>query len=289
MNEVLTKPVDRNELLATLDRLTNAETSFELDHPVLVVDDTLINRTVAQKKLQRLGVDCDLATGGEEALAMVETKEYAVIFADITMPGMDGLEFTKRARKWQRERDRRTPIIAMTGHATREDRDRFLAAGMDDVLVKPVLIESLATILERWAPGGEGGAADSPAPEAKGESRDAEDQPPIDLKQLSELMGTEDEANLFEMLDMFVEVFPKELKPLEAAIASKDPRAARDAAHASKGDAANASAVTLSRILTEMEGDAFSEDWADFNSKFEAVKVEFDRIVEYVQEWKGKG
>ena len=50
MNEVLTKPVNSNELLATLDRLVNAETSFELDHPILVVDDTLINRTVAQKK-----------------------------------------------------------------------------------------------------------------------------------------------------------------------------------------------------------------------------------------------
>ncbi len=289
MNEVLTKPVNRNELLATLDRLANAETSFELEHPVLVVDDTLINRTVAQKKLQRLGVDCDLATGGAKALKMVKTRDYAMIIADISMPKMDGLEFTKRARKWQKKHDRRTPIIAMTGHTTPEDRDRFLAAGMDDVLVKPVLIESLAAILERWASGGKGGAKVVRAPQAKRESRDAEDQSPIDLKQLSELMGTKDETNLFEMMDMFVEVFPKELGPLEAAIASKDSRAVRDAAHASKSDAANASAVTLSRILAEMEGGAFNEDWADINSKFEAVKLEFDRIVEFILERKGKG
>lgn len=102
-------------------------------------------------------------------------------------------------------------------------------------------------------------------------------------------MGTKDETNLFEMMDMFVEVFPKELGPLEAAIASKDSRAVRDAAHASKSDAANASAVTLSRILAEMEGGAFNEDWADINSKFEAVKLEFDRIVEFILERKGKG
>ena len=102
-------------------------------------------------------------------------------------------------------------------------------------------------------------------------------------------MGTEDEAALFRILDMFVEVFPEELEPLEAAIATKDPHAVRDAAHGSKGDAANASAVTLTRILAEMEDEAFAEDWADLNGKFEAVKQEFDRIVEFIVARKGKG
>ncbi len=83
-------------------------------------------------------------------------------------------------------------------------------------------------------------------------------------------------------------VLTTELESLEGAIATKDPRAVRDAAHASKGDAANASAVTLSQILAEMEGEAFAEDWADINSKFKTVKLEFDRIVEFVLERKGK-
>lgn len=84
----------------------------------------------------------------------------------------------------------------MTGHSTREDHDRFRAAGMDDVLVKPVLVERLATILEQWASGDDGRAAELPAPEAIGETRDRDDQSPIDLKQLSELMGTTDEARV---------------------------------------------------------------------------------------------
>jgi len=289
MNEVLTKPVNSDELLATLARLASAKASFKLEHPVLVVDDTLINRTVAQKKLQRLGVECDLASGGAEALKLLETNEYAVIFADISMPEMDGLAFTKRVREWQDSLDRRTPIVAMTGHATREDHERFLAAGMDDVLVKPVLVERLVTILESWASGGEGGAVATPPPEADWETRGGEDQSPIDLKQLSELMGTTNEATLFKMLDMFVEIFPKELEPLEAAIEAKESRAVRDAAHASKGDSANASAVILSGIFAQMEAESHSENWADINNKLHAAKVEFDRIVEFVRKRKGNG
>ncbi|MTV50684.1 PAS domain S-box protein [Heliobacillus mobilis] len=116
---------------------------------ILLAEDNQVNRKLAVIQLQRMGFKhIDVVSNGQEALEAVMKDTYAVILMDCQMPVMDGLEASRRIR--QIEQGRRTPIIAMTANAMRGDREKCLAAGMDDYVTKPVLIEKLKTTLGRW-------------------------------------------------------------------------------------------------------------------------------------------
>lgn len=114
------------------------------DLAVLLAEDDVVNRLVAVHMLRRLGVEADVATDGVEALSSMAARDYDVVFMDVNMPHMDGLEATRL----QRERPGHQPrIVALTANAAEGDRDRMLAAGMDDYLSKPYTLESLERIL----------------------------------------------------------------------------------------------------------------------------------------------
>jgi CheY-like chemotaxis protein/anti-sigma regulatory factor (Ser/Thr protein kinase) len=115
---------------------------------VLVVDDNAVNQLVAQRLLERLGHQVQLATDGAQAVERACQRRFDVIFMDCHMPVMDGIEATRRIRA--DERGRRTPIVALTADALSRDRERCLAAGMDDFLTKPVGSQQLAATVERW-------------------------------------------------------------------------------------------------------------------------------------------
>jgi CheY-like chemotaxis protein len=120
---------------------------------VMVVDDNPINQLVARQMLLALGVQVDTAEHGAEALARLELGGYALVFMDVMMPVLDGLAATRAWRqREQAEGGRRLPIVALTANAMTSDRERCLAAGMDDYLSKPVRREQLAQMLVRWLP-----------------------------------------------------------------------------------------------------------------------------------------
>ncbi|MGA8922063.1 MAG: response regulator [Candidatus Dormiibacterota bacterium] len=116
---------------------------------VLVVEDNAANLKVAVRMIQRLGYRADVAATGAEAVAMLRQADYDAVLMDCQMPEMDGYEATRRVRGNER-RGRRTPIIAMTAAALPGDRERCLAAGMDDYISKPVKLHVVAAVLERW-------------------------------------------------------------------------------------------------------------------------------------------
>ena len=121
---------------------------------ILLVEDNPINQKLALALLNRKGYATDLAENGEEALLKTGTQHYALILMDMQMPVLDGIEATRRIREQEAEQGRaRTPIIAMTANAMQGDRERCLAAGMDDYLPKPInalqLYEKLAAALQQ--------------------------------------------------------------------------------------------------------------------------------------------
>jgi signal transduction histidine kinase/FixJ family two-component response regulator len=118
--------------------------------PVLVVEDNLVLRKLASAQLRRIGLEHDLASNGQEALALLEHKKYALILMDCQMPILDGYETTKEIRKREIESGERTPVIAMTASALPEDRETCLVADMDDYISKPVQMDLLTAILNRW-------------------------------------------------------------------------------------------------------------------------------------------
>jgi CheY-like chemotaxis protein len=114
---------------------------------VLLVDDNAINRTVALQMLRRLGLDPATAADGQQAIDATRRETYDVVLMDVQMPGIDGLETTRRIRRSALSRQPR--IVAMTANAIEGDREVCLDAGMDDYLAKPVRLDALAAALRR--------------------------------------------------------------------------------------------------------------------------------------------
>ena len=121
---------------------------------ILLVEDNKINQRIAMLHLEKLGYEVDLAENGEEAVDRFLKNPYRLIFMDIMMPVLDGLEATKKIRMKEQERSVRHPIkiIAMTANAMKGDREMCLEAGMSDYISKPFKAEDLKEIIERNSP-----------------------------------------------------------------------------------------------------------------------------------------
>jgi signal transduction histidine kinase/DNA-binding response OmpR family regulator/putative methionine-R-sulfoxide reductase with GAF domain len=170
----LTKPIHRQPLLDALRTALRAQAAGRLEagqpapvptEPafgptagskarVLVAEDNPVNQRVAVRMLARLGLGADVAADGREAVQSFSRQPYALVLMDCQMPELDGFQATARIRASERP-DQHTPIIAMTASAMRGDRERCLAAGMDDYISKPVRIDDLRITVERWLPAGE--------------------------------------------------------------------------------------------------------------------------------------
>jgi two-component system, sensor histidine kinase and response regulator len=141
----------------------SAEALLQRDHlgkRVLVVEDDPMNQAVALELLRNVGFDLVLASDGLEAVQLVENSEFAIVLMDLKMPRLDGLQATAAIRALPGRR--KLPIVAMTANTFQEDRERCLAAGMDDILGKPIYMETLCEMLLRWL-SQPGGAADDAA------------------------------------------------------------------------------------------------------------------------------
>jgi CheY-like chemotaxis protein len=119
----------------------------------LVVEDNPTNQLVARGMLEKLGLQVDLAGNGEEAIDALGSFPYDLVFMDCQMPVLDGYEATRRIRESHSQvKDPRIPIIAMTANAIQGDRERCIAAGMDEHIAKPVSLAKLGKTLEQWLP-----------------------------------------------------------------------------------------------------------------------------------------
>ncbi|MBV1921025.1 MAG: response regulator [Pseudomonadales bacterium] len=116
---------------------------------ILVVEDNRINQQVAQGRLESMGFTVSLAANGEEALTLLEQKEFDLVFMDCQMPVLDGFQATRRFRK-KEVAGSRTPVIAMTAHVMAGDREACMRAGMDDYIAKPFKTAEIIKIMERW-------------------------------------------------------------------------------------------------------------------------------------------
>jgi two-component system, sensor histidine kinase and response regulator len=115
---------------------------------ILVADDNAVNRTVVQRLLEKQGMEVLTAANGLEAAETYAKESIDLVLLDVQMPVMDGLAAARRIRSLEADGSRRTPILALTAHAMKEDRQRCLLAGMDGYLAKPVHIKELLAAIE---------------------------------------------------------------------------------------------------------------------------------------------
>ena len=229
---------------------------------VLVAEDNPVNQLVVQTMLAKRGLEADIAGDGEEALAKLADHEYAAVFMDCQMPNLDGYSATRRIRA----EGLRLPIIAMTAHAMKGDRERCLEAGMDDYLSKPLRSEPLDEVLERWieAPGPAPAAVEALIDEAR--MRTFRDDYPDIVDQL---------------LELFLSSTPPLLDELRTAADAGDHDELRRAAHKLKGSCQNIGATFMATLCRTIEGagDDVRDTVAELDAAFESTETAIRRAL----------
>jgi signal transduction histidine kinase/DNA-binding response OmpR family regulator len=158
---VLAKPIRRSQLFNVLSNIFGVQLAQEVDQQasgptsccacrILLAEDNLVNRKVAVRLLEKMGHTVLCAENGKQAVQIAKQEPVDLVLMDVQMPEMDGFEATAEIRDWQSQSGITFPIVAMTAHALEGDRERCLAAGMDDYITKPISQERLARVLERW-------------------------------------------------------------------------------------------------------------------------------------------
>ncbi|MFA9430606.1 ATP-binding protein [Egicoccus sp. AB-alg2] len=216
---------------------------------VLIVEDNALNQRVADAMVRKLGYRTAVASGGRQALALLEQREFDAVLMDCQMPGLDGYETTRRLRR--REQGRRTPVIAMTANVLRGERQRCLDAGMDDYATKPVRSGDLRRLLHHWIDG-----ADEQEPEAAAPTPGPPETPGFDDRLLAELRGALAPSTVRDLVGQFHTTSRRLIDELRAAVAAGDLPTAQRAAHELKGMAASFGATDLAACCQRVEDEA---------------------------------
>ncbi len=222
---------------------------------VLIVEDTAVNQIVAAHMLEKCGFRSRIAENGRVALEALSQRSYAVVLMDCQMPELDGYETTREIRARERG-GAHVPIIAMTANSMKGERERCLAAGMDDYLTKPLRSRTLMDALSRWVP------ADA-APDAA-TLGDYAPPPEGDAQLLREAVVAEletlDRAVLAGLHSQYLDEAAGQLSALRADVAQGDEAAVARTAHALKGTSATIGAALVAQIASELEAGAKAGD-----------------------------
>ena len=228
---------------------------------ILVVEDNAVNREVAAGMLENLGYRSEAAVNGLLALEAVAETTYAAVLMDCQMPVMDGLTATQEIRRREAGSGGRMPIIALTANAMEANRERCLAAGMDDFLPKPFTQLQLAAVLGRWAPGAHAPRHDQ-ALLAAGETAQAMPSATtaaampiavIDTEVLRNIAALGRPALLGSLIDLYLEHSRPLLETIESAIRGREPAGLPEALHTLKSSSANLGGARLTELLRECE------------------------------------
>jgi PAS domain S-box-containing protein len=243
---------------------------------ILVAEDNVVNQRVALKQLKRLGYQADTVSNGAEVLEAFKRERYQIVLMDCQMPEIDGYEVTRRIREQEKAaQDPALPptyIIALTAHALEDDRQKCVAAGMNDYLSKPLHLSELESVLQRAVLKVHAAVPSVLAP--RGE--DVLDRTVIDgLRGLRE-PGQPDP--LKELAELFLRDARPRVQKLEAALAEPDLGKAAAAAHALKGSASNLGARRLAGLCARLEIQAKAGELSEAANILLNVKSEFHRV-----------
>ena len=286
----LVKPVKQSRLFTCLldvmgknfqraPRLTNANLKLNVPSTmpttrILLAEDNRVNRTVALAQLAKLGYKADAVTNGLEAVESVRQIPYDIILMDCQMPVMDGYEATRRIRENERTKagqpHRRVHIIATTANALQGDREKCLAADMDDYLSKPIRAHDLCAVLERF----QASRSDTLPPTAPAAEETLAPEPVIDFEQLKDV--SDNNAQLLdELLDLYLAEAEIAFTSLSRAVETNSLKQIAALAHKLCGSSSTCGMKRLSTALRKLEHLADHGDSTQLHRAFDEAASQF--------------
>jgi signal transduction histidine kinase/DNA-binding response OmpR family regulator len=261
----MTKPIKRAELLNAIMTAIDASPSEEArstaatrrsvglcQRPLrlLLTEDNLVNQKLAVRLLEKRGHSVAIAGNGREALEALARERFDVVLMDVQMPEMDGFEATQITRAKEQDSGGHVPIVAMTAHAMKGDRERCLDVGMDSYVSKPLQPTELFEAVESLAAAPtEQSATEQEHPPTE---QLATDEPVVDEGAALDSVGG-DRALLQEIIGLFFDESPKWLCDIRKAVSSRDAETLQRAAHTLKGAVSNFGAAQVREIAQRLE------------------------------------
>jgi PAS domain S-box-containing protein len=240
---------------------------------VLVVEDHPVNQKVTVTMLENLGYRVDAAGNGLDALQACSLTRYDAILMDCQMPDMDGFRATAWIRQREAETNRRTPIIALTASVMPGDREKCLAAGMDDYLSKPVRLQSLDATLRRWMP--------HPGPSPPSQRPAAEDAPASLLPPGHPLRVLEAQGRggvVLEIIDLFLQTTPLRLEALRQVHLRGEAESLASVAHSLKGAALQLGARGMAELCARIQAQARTGGLGGVDPLLDALEAEYASV-----------
>ncbi len=248
---------------------------------VLLAEDNIVNQKLAALLLTQLGLPFDVVSNGSQAVQAVQNGAYAIILMDCQMPEMDGFQATKAIRKLEALNNSYTPIIAVTALAMVGDRERCIAAGMDDYISKPIDRQVLKIKLNHWLQREfvlrnqelarkYDQAMTTPISESE----------PISLSELREFYG----SDLDDVLRTFIAATESHLAEIKKAISERNAEQLAHLAHELKGSSASIGAKQMAKLALFLERAAGLRDWPEANDTFDALGGSFQSVRHFLQD-----
>jgi GAF domain-containing protein/DNA-binding response OmpR family regulator len=284
---VVTKPIKASPLHAAVatvlgttleDAAEGAASALDEElasrHPlrILLAEDNVVNQKLAIRLLEKLGYRADIAGNGLEALEALERQTYDLLLSDVQMPEMDGLEATRQIlQRWPA--GERPWIIAMTAEAMSGDRERCLAAGMNDYVAKPIRVDELVAAIKRTPRRASGSSTRVADPSPDGLIDEAV------LARLADGTGG-DEGFVSELIEQFVADAPRLVAAARAGLDAGDAEEVRRAAHTLKSNAATFGAHALAGRSRELEDAAKRRALEGASEQVDDMGSELDLVLE---------
>ena len=247
----------------------------ETPRRILLVEDNEVNQALAIAILTRLGYRADVADNGQQAVEQVARERYGLVLMDCQLPVLDGYQATAEIRRREGTASR-TPIIAMTAGLL-EDRQRCLAAGMDDHIAKPVLLAEVRVMLSRWLEGrattttpGRPATVAQPGVAVLDESR---------LSELGRLDATGTAVLVGRLVECFLDRIPVDLADLRAALDQGDAARVTRIAHRLKGAAGTVGSSGMVSLCEQLEVLVYTGPMASAGNLLSHLEQEFDRVI----------
>lgn len=268
---------------------------------ILVAEDNVVNQQVIVNQLNILGHEADCADNGSEALAMLSKQNYDLVLMDCQMPVLDGYTATQELRRI--EGNSHTVVIALTANAMPADRNQCLAAGMDDYISKPVSLDALAAILERWTTkqrvdkqlpvhrelGDDLTITNYHAPITNIDTTRSKDvtistnlEIPVDLRRLNQIMRG-NQARQRRLLEIYIQNTQTELEEIKNAIATSDCLKLEQKGHRLKGSSANVGVTYIATVAAELELCAQQKNLSQANLLLTAIDSHLHKVQTFIQ------